>query len=74
MTLEVGQVYAVKHTSGRVPAKFLGTHIIPSYHSVYSQYKTNMRRHFIFENLKTGRQIELKSTQKVLGKLVLPSC
>ena len=56
ITPESGQIYVIKHTSGLIRARFVGTREIG--------WKRKMT-HYLFENLVTGRQIEIKSRAKI---------
>lgn len=53
--ITIGKTYIVNHTSGIIKAVFLRTST--------SQFRKST--HFIFKSLKTGREIELKSKQKI---------
>ena len=58
-TLVVGKIYTVKHSSGIIKAEFLRTST--------SQFRKST--HFIFKNLASGREIELKSKQKIRAEV-----
>lgn len=59
----VGETYLANHTSGRVPVRIL--------REVSRGGWGDTRRvtHWIAHNLKTGREIEIKSATKLLTKL-----
>lgn len=64
ITPERGKVYIVKHSSGRIRARFIDVREIKGYYA--ASYK---RTHYIFQNLGTGRDIELKSKIKILSEV-----
>jgi hypothetical protein len=67
MKLERGKVYIVKHSSGMIRARF-------SHEVERGGYGgSRIRRHFVFENLGTGRSIELKSLVKVKREAESPN-
>ncbi len=58
-----GTVYQVKHSTGFIRARFDGERI--SYGHTYGFHSTRDVKRFMFTNLKTGRQIEIKSRAKI---------
>ena len=66
ITLVKGQVYRIRLTDGRwTDGKFLYEKAAHRRESrVYGTY-TGPNRHFMFENVRTGREIEIKSMQKI---------
>ncbi len=65
ITPEIGKIYKINHTSGKVYAKFMRVSVLRGYSSDYYQSKT--RTHYVFNNLKTGREVVLKSRTKILS-------
>lgn len=61
MELETGKVYRVKHTSGMIEWKFQN---MAEYGAIGSGRRG---KRYYGKNLKTGKQIVLKSTQKIKG-------
>lgn len=61
MSIELtpGAVYNVRHSSGRIKARFLGE-------TPPARWRT--RTHYRFLNLNTGREIILKSKQKIINQ------
>jgi len=56
----VGNLYVIKHTSGMIRARFI--------HEIYHANPYGNRRsttHYLFQNLKTGRDIIIKSRVKI---------
>jgi hypothetical protein len=54
-----GDIYAIRLTDGRwVRGKFL-------YHRSTNWIKSRTMTHFMFENVSTGRTIEIKSRQRI---------
>jgi len=59
--LQNGKLYSIRLTDGRwVTGKFLHE---KAARVIFGNYRQN--RHFIFENLSTGRTIEIKSMQRI---------
>jgi len=78
MELVKGQVYIVKHSSGFIRARFefvkhrAHFEFVKHYdgRSIRYSYRMNARTHYIFTNLVTGREIELKSIGKIRREVV----
>lgn len=64
ITPERGKVYIVKHSSGRIRARFIDVREIKGYYAA-----SHKRTHYTFQNLSTGRDIELKSRAKILKEV-----
>ena len=62
-----GKKYLFKHSSGVVPILVLREVVRPSYGRWDGANRD--RHHFLAKNLKTGRQIELKSAVKVIREV-----
>lgn len=59
-----GKTYIIKLTDGSlVPAKFEGKRVNPGYSNLYFERKATSR--YRFTNLKSGREINLKSRLKI---------
>ncbi len=58
--VKVGQTYSMKHTSGLVNVK-----ILREVERTGFGTNSKTRLHWLAENLKTGRQIEIKSAVKL---------
>jgi hypothetical protein len=65
MEPELGKTYIVKSHSGYVPATFVAHIHRDGYTSKYGTFRTNATNHYLFHNLKTGRDIEIKSRVKI---------
>jgi hypothetical protein len=61
ITPESGRVYLINHSSGRIEARFLYTRTRTAFGRNGKETK-----HYIFMNLRTNREIELKSRVKIL--------
>ena len=57
ITLERGKVYRVQYSGGFTEAQFIGE-VERGGNGFLTR---SLRRHYIFQNLKTGRDIEIKS-------------
>ena len=57
--LTVGKEYLVKHTSGMIHGRYLGS----------IQRGWGQHTHYLFINLKTGRQVEVKSGGRIKKEL-----
>lgn len=68
--LVVGHRYIIKTSLGHVTeAEFIHKGVIPGWESKNGSFKTHARSRYHFKNLRTGRQITLKSTAKVYSYL-----
>lgn len=63
--LIAGRVYVIKSSSGLVRAKFISEVIRTRYTSQHALRKSPERKHYLFENIATGRTIEIKSKLKI---------
>ena len=68
--LVVNNVYVVKHSSGLINARFLGAIQRGGSQSRNGFLTRRVRNHFLFRNLKTDRDIEIKSLVKVIHEVV----
>lgn len=67
MTLTEGKAYIIKTAPGRrAVARYLGERVLEGYRLRSSNKTYPTRRHYRFLNLESGREVELKSTQRVL--------
>jgi hypothetical protein len=66
LTPERGKVYIVKHSSGLIQARFVSERVRPGNHSMMRRITT----HYLFQNLKTGRDIVLKSRIKIKREVI----
>ena len=70
MELVVNKVYVVKHSSGFINAQYLGP-VQRGGSQLRNGFLTRrIRNHFMFRNLKTGRDIEIKSLVKIKREVV----
>ena len=61
----VGNLYVIKHTSGMIRARFIREIV---YNPIFNTNRLHDRRsttHYLFQNLKTGRDIIIKSRVKI---------
>jgi len=65
ITPERGKVYIIKHTSGMIKARFL--YSVERGGGSWGRSMT----HYIFQNLSTGRDIEIKSRVKIRKEILL---
>ncbi len=71
LTPEVNKVYLIKHSSGFVNARFLRLAIYNPTFNPNWYYERRSTTHYVFENLKTGREIVLKSRVKIRRDFLL---
>ena len=63
ITPERGKVYVIHHSSGNIQARFIAVEVYtPMNYSVSSARQTT---HYRFQNLKTARDIVIKSRVKI---------
>lgn len=65
--VKVGETYRMNHTSGRIEVKILSVHTVGGYRAG----SRNMT-HWRALNLKTGREIEVKSAAKLSPVIRIP--
>ena len=71
--LVTGDRYVVRHNGAPTVMKFKGLHEIDASH--YRNYYNdrplyNAKTYMMFENMNTGRTVEIKSMLKVIGAIV----
>ena len=66
ITLLVGNLYVVKHTSGLIRARFIREIIHNPANRLYARRSTT---HYLFQNVKTGRDIIIKSRVKIKSQV-----
>ncbi len=71
----IGNVYIVKHSSGMIKARFIRESV---YNPIFNPNRFGLERrsttHYIFQNLKSGRDIVLKSRVKIRVQVTDGSC
>jgi hypothetical protein len=66
--IKVGSTYVMHHTSGMAQVTILRTVERQGYSGAYGQ-NTKTLTHWIARNLKTNREIEIKSASKLIGEV-----
>jgi hypothetical protein len=67
----IGKTYIVKHTSGKIKAKFLRDAIYnPTFNPNRIHNDRRSTHHYVFQNLSSGREIILKSRTKIYREFV----
>lgn len=72
MELTIGKVYIIKRPNGLVRAKFINEITRTGYTSPHAARKSPDRKHYLFENISTGRTIEVKSKLRIKGMVAEP--
>lgn len=62
---ERGKVYLIKHASGLIKARFIGEKNIRSMARASFGINSRTRTYYLFKNLRTGRDITLKSRARI---------
>lgn len=67
---QVGQVFGIKVGSNWVRGKFKATNLYGGYSRTFGMKKSRTLTRFEFINLKSGRDVILKSKQKIAGRII----
>ncbi|MDE1971443.1 MAG: hypothetical protein KGI50_07760 [Patescibacteria group bacterium] len=65
LTPQIGKTYIVKHSSGMIRAKFIREAVYNPHFNSNRLFDRRSTTHYIFENLESGRTIEIKSRVKI---------
>lgn len=65
ITPKIGNHYVLHHSGGNIVARFIACREIPGYRNNFGNQVRNATRRYHFINLKTGREIIIKSRTKI---------
>lgn len=64
-----GKTYVVRHTSGLIEARFVREHVYDPPLNPMGGRRRRAIRHYVFQNLTTGREITIKSRARIRREL-----